>query len=379
VNDIKALRDQLDGIDDKLVSLYAERMALSEEIGRQKAGEGKPVYNPERENEILARLVSSREESLALPLKQLYGAIFDTSRAVQGKYMRYNAGFTDGIRAAVSARKAFPAAATVACQGVYGSHAGSAAAKLFGVPSVTYFKTFDGVFSAVERGLCRFGVLPIENSTAGSVNAVYDLIQEHDFYIVRSIKLEIRHSLMANRGVKLADITEVFSHEQALSQCGEFLKTLKNVKLTVCANTAEAAKYVAESGRTDAAAVSAYECAEIYGLNPLMADVQFSGGNYTRFICIAKNLEIYKNAGKISILTALSHSPGSLYRLLSKFSALGLNLTKLESRPMKNSNFEFLFYFDFEADIEDAGVLSLIGELYALSPMFVFLGAYSEV
>ncbi len=241
-----------------------------------------------------------------------------------------------------------------------------------------YFNSFEGVFNAVEKGLCQYGILPIENSSYGSVGTVYDLMRNYNFHIVKSIRLRINHSLLAKPGTKLKDVKEIFSHEQAIGQCGEFLKTLKDVKITICENTARAAKMVAESERDDVAAICSRDCMELYGLESLNNNIQVSDNNYTRFICISKNLEIYPGANKISLMLTLPHRPSSLYHMIAKFAALGVNLTKLESRPVPGSDFEFMFYFDMEASVYSPELVNLLGQLENQPELFVFLGSYSE-
>ena len=223
-----------------------------------------------------------------------------------------------------------------------------------------------------------YGVLPIENSTAGSVKRVYDLMVDHNLYIVRSMRVKIDHNLLAKPGTKLSDIKEIFSHEQAIDQSAAFLRTFKNVKITVVANTAVAAKMVAESDRTDIAAISSRSCAELYGLSVLADSVQDKSNNYTRFICVAKNPEIYPGADRTSIMLVTPHKPGALYNILSKINALGLNLLKLESRPLPEREFEFMFYFDIEASAYSPELTELISELDAGSEEFKYLGTYAE-
>jgi chorismate mutase/prephenate dehydratase len=204
-------------------------------------------------------------------------------------------------------------------------------------------------------------------------------MKEHKFYIVKSIRISVAHNLVVNKDTKMSDIKEIISHEQALTQCKRYLEQFPNVKITAVANTAVAAKTLAESGRKDIAAISSRECADLYGLKLLETNVQDSDNNYTRFILIAKNMEFYKGANKISIMTTLpQNTPGSLNKLLSKFSNLGINLTKLESRPIVGSSFEFMFYFDFECDIKKNGVQNLLIELDNSTEQFTFLGAYEE-
>jgi chorismate mutase/prephenate dehydratase len=255
-----------------------------------------------------------------------------------------------------------------------------AAEKMFKMPFILYMNSFQGVFAAVDSGLAQYGVVPIENSTAGSVKQVYDLMISHNFSIVRSVRLKIDHNLLVNEGTKLEDIREIYSHEQAISQCAGFLKTLgKDVKVIPMENTARAAELVANSGRTDVAALSSRSCIDLYGLKCLKYAVQDQGNNYTRFLCISKNLEIYPGANHTSIMLTTAHKPGALYKLLSRFYALGINVTKLESRPIPDRDFEFMFYFDLETSVYSQEYIQMICELSASSEAFTYLGSYSEV
>ncbi|MDR0855339.1 MAG: prephenate dehydratase, partial [Christensenellaceae bacterium] len=229
-----------------------------------------------------------------------------------------------------------------------------------------------------QKGLCTYGVLPLENSTAGSVNAVYDLMKKYNFRIVKSLRLPVKHCLLVNKGAKLSDIKEITSHEQALSQCAEYLKKFKDCKITPDENTAVAAQRLVLSGRTDLAVIASEKSGEIYGLSALESGINDNPGNYTRFILIAKDLRLYDKADKISVMMTLPHETGSLNKVLAKFTSVGLNLTKLESRPMPQTAFEFLFYFDFEGDVSSNEVLNLIAELDNSTGLFVFLGAYAE-
>jgi len=275
--------------------------------------------------------------------------------------------------------KIFPQKGIIACQGVEGANSQIACDKLFPSANIMYFKTFDGVFQAVESGLCEYGILPIENSSYGSVTSVYDLMKTRKFHIARSIKLQINHRLMAKPGTKLEDIKEVFSHEQAIGQCSHFLKDNKNIKVTVVENTAIAARMVADSDRTDIASISSPDCATLYGLQIIRDDISNSDHNYTRFICISKGLEIYPGANKVSVMLALGHTPGSLSNTLARFSSLGLNLTKLESRPISGRDFEFMFYMDIDASVYSDAVVTLLCQLDNDPAAFTFLGCYSEV
>ena len=375
--DLTEVREKIDRIDDQLTDLYAERMDLSREVGLIKDKENKNVDAPEREKAIVNRLAAKFPDDRKVYVKQLYNTIFYTSKAYQNRFIHLSSPTAEAVKKAVANLSAAPVSATVACQGVRGAYSGIAAEKLFEISDITYFKTFEGVFQAVDKNLCKYGVLPIENSTTGSILQVYDLMQKYRFSIVSSVRVQAKHALVAKKGARIEDIKTVVSHEQGILQCAGIIKSLK-AEAKVMENTAVAAKFVADGNDNTVAAICSTECAEIYGLSILKTNVQDEGYNYTRFICISKNLEIYKGANKISVMINTAHTPGSLNRVLNRFAALNLNLTKLESRPIRNSDFEFLFYFDFEGDITDPSVQNLIADLENGTDQFVFLGSYKE-
>ena len=378
--DLSKIRENIDVIDDEIAQLYAKRMNLVKQVSEAKKQSGKAVNDPDRERNILLRVTDKVGEDIQVYLKRVFETMFETSKAYQTMNAEYKSEIGEKIKDAIKKGEInFPVKAKVACQGVAGAYSGISADRLFELADITYFKNFDGVFQAVEKGFCKYGVLPIENSSAGSVNQVYDLMKAHKFYIVKSLRVSINHNLIVNKDTSINDIKEIFSHEQALTQCKKYLEKFPFAKITACPNTAVAAKMLAESGRKDAAAISSRECADLYGLKLLETNVQDSDNNYTRFILIAKDMEFYAGANKISIMTTLpQNAPGSLNKLLAKFSNLGINLTKLESRPIVGSGFEFMFYFDFECDIKSKGVQNLLIELDNSTEQFTFLGAYSE-
>ena len=377
---LEELRKNIDSIDNEIINLVEKRMDTAAQIAAYKKENNLPVLNAGRERQILQSIAEKTRPETRNYMRVLYSLMFELSRAYQGKLLNKNSEMFDGIMNAIeNTPKLFPADAKVACQGVEGAYSQIACEKMFKTPDIMYMSSFDAVFSAVESGLCKYGVLPIENSTAGSVNKVYDLMTKHNFNIIRSTRIKINHCLLAKKGTNLSSIREIFSHEQAISQCSEFLSSLKGVKVTRCENTAMAAKMVSESDRTDIAALSSKSCAELYGLDSLKTVVQDSQNNHTRFVCISKDLEIYPGADKTSLMLVAPHKPGALYKTLARFYALGINLIKLESRPIPERDFEFMFYFDLETSVYSEEFAQLICELDAISEDFRYFGSYSEV
>lgn len=375
--ELKDYREQLDRIDDQLAALFKQRMETVKQVADYKKEHNTPVLNAGRERDILYRVTGLCGEELQEYTKILYSTLLELSRDYQENCLSTGESkLCQDILAAESGGQ-FPSRAVVACQGIEGAYSQLACCKMFALPQILYCSRFDGVFRAVETGMCRYGILPIENSSAGSVTEVYDLMEKYNCKIVRSLKLKIEHCLLARPGVKLGDVKEVVAHEQSLNQCGEFLKN-SGVKVTIFSNNAAAAKYVAESGRTDLAAIASAGCAELYGLEILSRKVANTDHNYTRFICISKALEIYDGASRITFVASASHRPGSLYSLIAKFATRGLNICKLESRPIPGKDFEFRFYFDVEASIHSEDTQAVLSQLEK-EDFFTFLGAYSEV
>ncbi len=377
---LEAIREQLNGIDDQMTALFARRMRLCQDVAEYKKEQGLPILDSGRERQIMNRVTAQAGEELEHYTKLLYQTLFNVSRACQAEKMYGASTLMDTLEnAAKNVKKTMPNRALVACQGTEGAYSQKICDQMFEFADILYMNTFNDVFNAVERGMCPYGVLPIENSTAGSVTQVYDLMEKHHFHIVRAGRQRIDHRLLALPGVDLADVKEIVSHEQALRQCGAFLAAHPGVKVTPMENTAVAAAFVAQAGRRDLAAIASQECEALYGLEMLSDNVSDTGSNATRFICIAKDLEVYEGADKISLMLSAAHRPGALYRLLSHIAVMGLNLTKLESRPIPGKDFEFRFFFDIEGSILNENVRRLMEQLKRESDQFVFLGNYEEL
>ena len=380
MSQIEELRAEIDAIDNSLVDLYRRRLDVAHRIGQYKQSQGLPVYDPGRERALLNRVGEAAGPEHEYGVRAMFNLLMSQSRAAQLLDQRPASALGERIQAALRDTPAlFPPKAVVACQGLEGAYSQIACEKVFSAPSIVYFRQFDHVFDAVKSGLCQYGILPIENSLAGSVSGVYDSLDRHSIYIVRSVRVKIDHALLARPGVSLEDIREVWSHQQAIMQCSQFLKDHPDLQVHVCENTAVAARMVAESGREDIAAISSGACASLYGLNCLARDIQNNPNNHTRFICIAPQPEIYPGADHTSLMLSLPDKPGALYQLLSRFYAQGINLTRLESRPIPGRDFEFMFYFEFESSVYSPQFASLMEELSATLDQFTYLGSYSEV
>lgn len=380
MKNIEDIRASIDSLDDRIVALLAGRLELSDAIADAKRVSGGPVGDPAREREILTRLSNEVGQKFGRDIRTVYSALFGVSKARQRQQLMGGSPLDREINDAISRGSPNLGLAMVASCGTEGSYAQQAASRMFEVPTILYFNSFDKVFEAVESGICPYGVLPVENSSAGSVAAVYDLMQKHRFHIVRALKLRIRHVLLGNPGASVGGLKEISSHPHALSQCGGFLGSHPSIKSVPAINTAVAARELAASGRIDRAVIASRECAELYGLRILAEDVSDASDNYTRFICIARELSVSERANKLGVMLSLPHRPGSLCEVISKFAAIGVNLTKLESRPVASSPFEFRFVFEFEASARSLDVRALLSELSTDPEIdhFAFLGAYEE-
>lgn len=374
--DLLGLRKEIDNIDEQLIPLLLKRMSISEQVARYKVERGIPVLNAEREQQILDN-VAEKCGAQGDTIKTVFSATMDASRALQHKIIGGGKKLRDTIEGAKSTGKLTANGESVACQGVEGAYSGVTANTLFPNSPVRFYKQFEDVFEAVNKGEAKYGVIPVENSTAGSVHESYDLIMKYRFYVVGAYDLKIEHCLCAKADTKYEDITDVYSHPQALSQCNNFLKSFDFTGVNF-SNTAAAAEFVAKSSKSNIAVICSELAAKKYGLKILKRNVQNNNNNRTRFIVISKELVIGEDADKISLIFSAPHTTGSLYRVLGRFSMAGLNLTKLESRPIENADFDYYFYVDVMGSVKDESTLDLICALYDELPEFEFLGNYFE-
>ena len=379
--DLGELRKEIDRENTVILEAFMRRMALSREVAESKRESGKPIFDGEREREILSAIAERTPMEYRRESRALFARIMQLSREAQAREL-------DAARAwrirfasmAESSLELLPSYAAVACQGTVGAYSQKAAEHLFDCPKISFYPEFESTFAALDRGECAFAVLPIENSTAGSVNRVYDLLQKHDCYVVRSFRMIISHCLMAKQGVALSEITRILSHEQALSQCASSLHTLcPNARLQSVSNTAAAAREVSESDDRTLAALGSHDCTTLYGLSILADHLHDAANNMTRFICVSKKPEILPGADRVSLMLTLPHRAGALYEALSIVDGYGVSLEKLESRPIPGRDFEFKFYFDLRSPAARPDLPDLLAALAAVSEEFRFLGAYSEL
>ncbi len=373
-NRLASCRLRIDEIDDALLELFQERMRTASEVADCKRIMGKDIFDPVREQQRIDDMTESADPQFADAVAPLWLMLMELSRSHQHKLLNTGSDYPVPQFGPLSEFH------TTACQGVEGAYSQQAARALLPHATLEFTDTWEEVCERVINGSVHSGILPLENSTAGSVDRVYDLLDKGNLYITGSIRLGIHHDLLAKPGTKISEIKEIYSHEQALRQSQHFIEGLgDDIHATILGNTAMAAKEVALSARTDVAAISSAACAELYSLETLARDVQDLEQNFTRFVCIARNPRITPDADRSSFLLVLPHQPGSLYRALARIAALGINMLKLESRPIPGSEFEFMFYVDIEGTMADEAVRALAMQLETMCERFVYLGSYAEV
>ena len=365
---LEEIRKKIDAIDAQLLPLFEARMDCAREVAAVKKEAGLPVLNPEREKAILDRVAGQAGE-YAGAARVLYSTLMEVSRGLQHGLLDSGA----PLRALVAEAEPLPKqVGRIATFGRPGSFSHTAAQRLFPGCTPITFNSFSEIFRAVEAGDAEFGVLPVENSSAGSVGEVYDRILQFRSFSVGAATLGVHHCLAARPG---AAPVRVYSHPQALAQCSERIAAL-HLQPVPCETTSEAAFTAAQEA--DAAAICSEEAALSAGLTILERGIQNTENNCTRFIVISRTLFLPTDADKISLCFSLPHQTGSLHAVLSRFAQAGLNLTKIESRPIPGRRFEYDFYLDFTGNVQDPDTLTLLASLSAELPRFSFLGNYTE-
>ena len=369
------IRKEIDQIDKELVALLKKRMDCSLKVAEIKRAEGLEVYHPQREKDIIDK-VSREGEQYGEQIGEIYRFLMSCSRELQHTTLSGE----DTYFVSKGLEKDLKIEGEIACYGSVGAFTHLALTGAFGENSITplFCDTFEKVFESVDKGDVSFGIVPVENSSAGSVSQVYDLLIKYKTYIVGSVNMPVCHNLLALPQTKAEDIKTVYSHHQALSQCEDFIKKM-GLEAKECSSTAAAAELVATKKDKTIAAIGSLVSAKENGLEVMFPSIQSFKGNKTRFIILSKNPIIPQKREKISLVFSLPHTPGSLQKILTRFSLHGLNLTKLESRAGKNGDFETCFYLDFLGDVYSKETKALLSDLKAQLPQFTFLGNYKEI
>lgn len=374
--DLGEIRKNIDGIDRQLVSLFEERMRLTSQVAEYKIETGKKVLDPERERQKLEAIKALvQNEDNKHPIADLFSQIMANSR--KGQYMlleKMGQTLREPYEAVDEINKE---GAKVVYQGVAGAYAYAAMLDYFG-NDVDNFNvpTWKDAMEAVKEGKADYAVLPIENSTTGSITAVYDLLQEYNNYIVAEVYVKVEHVLMGLKGTDLSKVTTVYSHAQGLTQCESFLESHKDWQQISQPNTAVAAKKIFEDKDNSHVAIASKEAAKLYGLEILKTDIADEANNTTRFVIVSKTRTFVKNAKKTSIVFECVNEPGSLYNLLSHIIYNGLNMTKIESRPIEGRQWEFRFFVDIEGNINDQRVMNALRGIEEESRSIRLLGNY---
>lgn len=369
--DLKQLRDGIDDVDSEILSLFMKRMELCRGVADYKKEHNMPVFQGGREQQIIDRIVElTADKNLEKGTSALFTTIMDISKILQ------NRSILEDKKDCKYTAPDFAGAKKIGCQGTSGANSEAAAKKVFGDREFTFYPSFEEVFKAVQSGEADYGVLPVQNSTAGSVDSTYDLMAKYPFYIVKMVTLEINHCLAAKKGTKLEDITCVYSHRQALSQCEVFLSKT-GLKKHEYSNTATAAQKVADSNEP-IAAICSVDCAQKLGLEIIARDIADCTINRTQFIIIAKDMQVAEDSDAVSVMLTIPHKEGSLYRLLTKFYVNNMNLLRIESRPIRDGSFDVMFFLDFSGKMSDPNVEAVLRDLAENLEDFRCIGTFKN-
>ena len=380
MTELEGYRQEIDRIDGELVKLFLERMAVTGKVGEYKQRAGIPVLDAGREKQVIAAKTALTDDpARKADIAALYESIMAISRRQQRHLVREgaeDAGYAAWLADLARAREPV-ARPRVVYQGEPGCYSEEAAAGFFGDDVDSRgLAWFTDVFAALERGEADYAVVPVENSSTGSIRQVYDLMAQYRYSIVGEWQVKVEHCLMALPGVELDQIQTVYSHEQGLMQCEKYLDAHRDWKRVPTLDTAGSAKLVAETGDRTAAAICSRRAARLYGLNILAEGVNYNSMNHTRFAVVSPVPELRAGRDKISAMFRLPHQSGSLHEILTIFAVQGLNLLKIESRPIPGHGWEYLFFLDFTGDLSMDGMDGVLHELSQLAAEFRILGNY---
>lgn len=382
MSELDVMRGGIDEIDRQIVDLFSRRMEITQKVGEYKQKHQIPVLDSRRERQVLAdkaALVDNVKMKTGVTL--LYETIMGISRRQQREIVREGTQDPNFARfAAAYAQLRHPVEhPRVVYQGEPGAYSETASRNFFGEDvNVRGLQQFEDVFLAIKNGEADYGVVPIENNSTGAIRQIYDLLAQYEFYLVGETTVEVCHCLMAPKGASLDTITHVYSHEQGLFQSEKFLNQHPHWVKTPLADTAGSAKYVAETGDITKAAICSARAAEIYGLDILAEAVNYSAINTTRFVVVSPNMELRDGADKISTVVTTPHESGSLYEILTIFAVNGLNMVKLESRPIQGRSWEYMFFLEFTGTLSDPRMDGILHELAQTAEDFRVLGNFKS-
>ena len=365
MENLEYYRKEIDKIDTELISLMEKRMDVAKNIARVKLKNGMQVLDSAREKQVLAnRMDRVSEIEYESVIEKFFIEVMALSRGVQQNLID-----SHSMKESLSGRACY--------QGVDGAYGSIAASKIFG-EDIYNVKTFENVFEEVVNGNAKYGVLPLENSTTGSIADVIDLLSKYDVFIVGETSIKVDHNLLAVKGASIEDICDVYSHEQGFWQCKEYLKN-KDWTHNVVVNTAVGAKIVAESLDKSKAAIASKRAGSIYGLDILESSINSGKENYTRFIVIATEPVVGDGNTKAAISFSVPHVSGSLVSALQIFAENKVNLAKIESRPVVDRLGEYRFFAELEGNIEDENMKKTLNELKNYATGYKYLGNFKKI
>ena len=376
--DLNEIRQEIDHIDSSIVELFEDRLAVCKNVAQFKIDNGKNVLDKERELQKIQNVKSQAKNKFnEQGIEELFTQIMAISRKLQYRILAENGKGQEIDFQKIEKPNPDKKDITVVYQGVPGAYSHEAMINYFGGDVKNFnVATFRNAMEAIRDGKADYGVLPIENTTAGIVNDVYDLLVEFDNVIIDQTDVMVRHALLGLPGAELSDIKVVYSHPQGLMQCSEFLEEHSDWQQISQANTAGSAKKVVEENRKSQAAIASVNAAKEYGLQVLRENINYNSKNTTRFIIVGKDRIYTEKASKVCVCFELPHSSGTLYNMLSHFIYNGLNMTKIESRPIRDKSWEYRFFVEFEGRLDEAGTLNAIRGIMEEANAFKLLGNY---
>ena len=374
--DLKDLRSEIDVIDKQIVELYEKRMEVASQVADYKISVGKKVIDKQREDEKLKAVKAlAHSDFNRIGVEELFSQLMSMSRKLQ--YQKLSEKGASGNLPFIQKDSIDKKNSRVCFQGAAGSYSEEAMKKFFGEDvNSTAVETFRDAMALLEEGSVDYAVLPIENSTAGIVSEIYDLLSEYEHYIVGEQIIEIKHCLLGVPGAKLEDIKTIYAHPQALMQSAKFLSENGNIQQIGMKNNAFAAKKVADEKDKTQAAIAGAGAAGVYGLEVIKEGINQADSNSTRFIIVTNQKVFLKDAKKISICLEIPHEAGSLYHIMSHFIYNNLNMTKIESRPIEDRNWEYRFFIDFDGNLGDSAVKNALRGLREEAKTLRILGNY---